>query len=95
MQTQDRVAAFMDEHDIDGEPEYQLLDLAAEVCELAADACASTEYGTGDSDLEVARDEIGDAMFSLRSFANALGRRRRRRPRRRRGDVRRPDRGDG
>ena len=72
MDAQDRVREFHDAHDMDGEPEYQLLDLASEVGELAADACSSTEYGTGDDDLQVDRDEIGDALFSLLSFANSL-----------------------
>ncbi|NHN40302.1 nucleotide pyrophosphohydrolase [Halorubellus sp. JP-L1] len=72
MDAQDRVREFHDEHDMDGEPEYQLLDLAAEVGELAADACDATEYGVGDGDVDVARDEVGDALFSLLSFANSL-----------------------
>lgn len=72
MDAQDRVRAFQDEHDVVGEPEYQLLDLASEVGELAADACAATEYGTGDGDVDVNRDEIGDALFSLLAFANSL-----------------------
>lgn len=72
MDAQDRVRSFQDEHDVVGEPEYQLLDLASEVGELAADACAATEYGTGDGDVDVKRDEIGDALFSLLAFANSL-----------------------
>jgi len=72
MDAQDRVAAFQDEHDVVGEPEYQLLDLASEVGELAADACAATDYGTGDGEVDVKRDEIGDALFSLLVFANSL-----------------------
>lgn len=72
MDAQDRVQAFREAHDIDGEPEYQLLDLASEVGELAADACAATDYGTGDGDVAVERDEIGDALFSLLMFANSL-----------------------
>jgi len=72
MDAQDRVRAFRDEHDVEGEPEYQLLDLASEVGELAADACAATDYGTGDGDVDVARDEIGDALFSLLLFADSL-----------------------
>jgi NTP pyrophosphatase (non-canonical NTP hydrolase) len=72
MDAQDRVRAFQSEHDVDGEPEYQLLDLAAEVGELAADACTATDYGTGDDAVDVKRDEIGDALFSLLVFANSL-----------------------
>ena len=72
MNAQDRVREFHDEHDVQGEPEYQLLDLASEVGELAADACSSTGYGVGDGDVHVVLDEIGDALFSLLSFANSL-----------------------
>jgi len=66
------VRAFRDEHDVEGEPEYQLLDLASEVGELAADACAATDYGTGDGAVDVERDEIGDVLFSLLLFADSL-----------------------
>ena len=59
MDAQDRVRSFQDEHDVVGEPEYQLLDLASEVGELAADACAATDYGTGDGDV-VTTDVTGD-----------------------------------
>lgn len=72
MDAQDRVAAFQAEYDVDGDPEYQLLDLASEVGELAADACDATDYGRGDGDVDVKRDEIGDALFSLLVFANSL-----------------------
>lgn len=72
MDAQDRVRAFQDEHDVVGEPEYQLLDLASEVGELASDACAATDYGTGDGEVDVKRDELGDALFSLLAFANSL-----------------------
>jgi NTP pyrophosphatase (non-canonical NTP hydrolase) len=72
MDAQDRVRAFQETYDVDGEPEYQLLDLASEVGELAADACAATDYGTADGDVDVNRDEIGDALFSLLAFASAM-----------------------
>ena len=72
MDAQDRVTAFQDEYDVEGEPEYQLLDLASEVGELAADACAATDYGQGSEDVAVKRDELGDALFSLLVFANSM-----------------------
>jgi NTP pyrophosphatase (non-canonical NTP hydrolase) len=72
MDAQNRVRAFQEEYHVVGEPEYQLLDLASEVGELAADACAATDYGMGDGDVDVKRDEIGDALFSLLAFANSL-----------------------
>ncbi|MFC7140657.1 MazG nucleotide pyrophosphohydrolase domain-containing protein [Halosimplex aquaticum] len=72
MDAQDRVAAFVDEHDMDADPVYRVLDLAAEVGEIAADAAKSSEYGGAPEDLTVSEDELGDALFSLLATADAL-----------------------
>ncbi|WP_459193287.1 MazG nucleotide pyrophosphohydrolase domain-containing protein [Halosimplex sp. J119] len=72
MDAQDRVAAFVDEHDMDADPAYRVLDLAAEVGEIAADAAKSSEYGDAPEELTVSEDEIGDALFSLLATAEAL-----------------------
>ena len=72
MQAQDRVARFCDEHDLDGDPAYRVLDLAAEVGEVAADAAKSAEYGAAPEELAVSEDELGDALFSLLATAEAL-----------------------
>jgi len=69
---QDRVAAFAAAHDLEAEPAYRLLDLAAEVGELAADATASTAYGTDPAAIDVSSDEVGDALFSLLLVAEAF-----------------------
>lgn len=69
MENQDRVAAFVDEHDLSAPPEYRLLDLVAEVGEIAANVTASTRYGVAPADLAVDRDELGDALFALLAFA--------------------------
>ena len=45
MQAQDRVARFCEEYDLEGDPAYRVLDLAAEVGEIAGDAAKSAEYG--------------------------------------------------
>jgi len=72
MDAQDDVARFCESHDLDGEPAYRILDLAAEVGEVAADAAKSAEYGDAPDQLTVSEDEIGDALFSLLAAANAL-----------------------
>lgn len=65
------VAQFIDEHDLTAPPEFRLLDLTAEIGELAKDACESTEYGTT-SDVSLARDELGDALFALLALTESL-----------------------
>ncbi|NHN60382.1 MULTISPECIES: MazG-like family protein [Halorussus] len=72
MKAQEKVAAFFAEHDIEGEPAYQILDLASEVGEIAKDAADSTDYGAAPEDLEVKTDELGDVLFSLLAVAESL-----------------------
>lgn len=62
---QRRVAAFTDEHSLDAPPAYRLLDLSAEVGEMAADAAKSSDYGRDPAALSVSIDEYGDALFAL------------------------------
>jgi NTP pyrophosphatase (non-canonical NTP hydrolase) len=69
---QQRVASFLDDHDLRADPAYRLLDLAAEVGELAADAAKSSEYGANEAALSVKRDELGDALFALYALADEL-----------------------
>ncbi|ADQ67688.1 nucleotide pyrophosphohydrolase [Halogeometricum borinquense DSM 11551] len=69
---QQRVAAFLDAHELHAPPAYRLLDLAAEVGELAADAAKSSEYGASPDKLDVKRDELGDALFCLYALADEL-----------------------
>ena len=57
---------------MDGEPAYRLLDLCSEVGELAKDANTSTDYGSSPADFAVKADEVGDALFSLLAFADAV-----------------------
>ncbi|MFB6176785.1 MAG: nucleotide pyrophosphohydrolase, partial [Halobaculum sp.] len=45
MDEQERVSAFLDDHDLRTDPSYHALDLAAEVGEIAADVNDSTDYG--------------------------------------------------
>lgn len=72
MEQQDRVAAFVDTHELNCPPAYRLLDLAAEVGELAADANAASGYGAEPAALSVERDELGDALFALLALADDL-----------------------
>ena len=72
MNAQDRVATFVAEHDMDADPAYRVLDLAAEVGEIAADAAKSSDYGDAPDQLAVSEDELGDALFSLLATAEAL-----------------------
>ena len=72
MEPQRRVAAFVADHDLDAPPEYRILDLAAEVGEIAADATALSAYGADPEDLSVKSGEIGDALFSVLALADSL-----------------------
>ena len=69
---QRRVAAFLDEADLHAPPAYRLLDLTAEVGEVAADAASSSGDGTDPEALSVARDEIGDVLFATLALAEEL-----------------------
>lgn len=70
---QERVAAFVTEHDLEAPPAYRLLDAVAEVGEVAADLNESTTYGAEPADAGVSPGEVGDALFSLLAFADAVG----------------------
>jgi NTP pyrophosphatase (non-canonical NTP hydrolase) len=72
MKEQRAVSAFVDEHELKREPSFRILDLAAEVGEIASDATDSTGYGAEPDALDVETDEIGDALFSLLAVADAL-----------------------
>lgn len=69
---QTRVVEFLDAHDLDAPPAYRTLDLVAEVGEIASAAARSSEYGTRPADLDVPRDEVGDALFALLALADDL-----------------------
>lgn len=69
---QEKVAKFIEENNLDASPGFRILDLLAEVGEIASDAAKSSNYGLEPEDLEVKEDEIGDAMFSLLAVAGDL-----------------------
>jgi len=69
---QQQVAEFLDDNDMEAPPTYRLLDLAAEVGEVAADAAKTSEYGESPESLSVPEDELGDALFALLALAEEL-----------------------
>lgn len=72
MDEQQKVAAFIDEHQLRSPPAYRILDLVSEVGEVAKDAAESTDYGHSPTDLSVDSDELGDVLFSLLALADAV-----------------------
>jgi len=72
MAEQRTVSAFLDDHELHADPAYRLLDLAAEVGEVAADAAKSSDYGDSPDALTVPEDELGDALFALLAVADEL-----------------------
>jgi NTP pyrophosphatase (non-canonical NTP hydrolase) len=71
-EAQARVAAFVADHDVDAPPAYRLLDATSELGELAKEVTASTGYGSDPADLDVDADELGDTLFALLAFADAI-----------------------
>ena len=69
---QESVARFVDDHDLDAPPAYRLLDAASELGELAKEVNESTDYGTDPGEVDVAADELGDTLFALLAFAEAV-----------------------
>lgn len=65
MEEQQRVAEFVDRHDLDAPPAFRLLDLVSELGEVAKDANESTGYGATPDAVEVSTDELGDVLFAL------------------------------
>lgn len=69
---QQRVADFVDAHDLRTTAEARLLDLVSEVGELAKEALNATRYGREPFISGTAwDDELADAFFSLVCLANA------------------------
>lgn len=72
MDAQRRVATFIDRHGLETHPAYRSLDLVSEVGEIAKEVNTSTGYGTTD-EVEIAPDELGDALFALLALADGVG----------------------
>jgi len=69
--SQQKVLDFIEKHELEATPAFRLIDLFAELGEIASEAASSTKYGIEEDGLEVSEDELGDALFSLLSFAEA------------------------
>jgi NTP pyrophosphatase (non-canonical NTP hydrolase) len=72
MDDQDRVAAFLADHDLEAPPAYRLLDLASELGEVAKELNESTAYGGDPGAAAVAEDELGDTLFALLALCAEL-----------------------
>lgn len=72
MESQKRVAEFLDRHQLETRPEFRLLDLVSEVGEVAKEANESTDYGAVPDTLEVDPLEIGDVLFALLALSHSL-----------------------
>ena len=72
MDEQQQVADFIQKHELRDDPAFRILDLSAEVGEIAADATKSTSMGVSPDELAVPSDEVGDALFSLLAVAESL-----------------------
>ncbi|MFC7077517.1 MazG-like family protein [Haloarcula halophila] len=72
MDEQDRVAAFVDDHDLSAPPAYRLLDLASELGEVAKELNESTAYGSDPGRATAAEDELGDTLFALLALCSEL-----------------------
>lgn len=69
---QERVEKFINENEMGGTAPFQVIDLLAEVGEIAADAAKSAEYGESEEEMSVKEDEFGDVLFSLLALANSM-----------------------
>lgn len=70
---QGRVEEFVEENELEGTTAFRILDMVAEMGEIAGDAAKSSDYGMKEQELEIKEDEIGDALFSLLTVASDLG----------------------
>lgn len=74
MNEQERVAAFIAEHDLGGDASVWVHDLQSELGEVAKEILKASEYGSNEPEFgEEMRNEVGDLYFSLLGLADALG----------------------
>lgn len=72
MDEQRRVAEFVAAHDLECPAPYRVLDLVSEVGEIAKEVDESTGYGADPGDVDVAADELGDALFALLAVCESV-----------------------
>jgi MazG nucleotide pyrophosphohydrolase domain. len=73
LEEQEEVEKFIEENNLEGATAFRILDLTAEIGEIASDAVKSADYGLAEDQLNVKEDEIGDVFFSLLAVASDLG----------------------
>jgi NTP pyrophosphatase (non-canonical NTP hydrolase) len=71
MKSQDKVAKFMKDNNMDNPVEYRFLDLISEIGEVAKEMIKMTDYGIKKSKFrkEIV-SELGDTFYSLIALAN-------------------------
>ena len=69
---QSRVAAFVEDNDLEAPAAYRLLDTVSELGEVAKEVCTSTAYGDDPGAVAVPEDELGDALFALLALCEEL-----------------------
>lgn len=72
MREQQRVAEFIDTHDLEAQPQFRALDLTSELGEIAEDVAESTQYGEAPEELAIKNEELGDALFGLLALAHRV-----------------------
>ncbi|EMA17543.1 MULTISPECIES: MazG-like family protein [Haloarcula] len=72
MKRQQQVADVLRHSDIDTPPAYRLLDVVAELGDIAAQVNETTGYGTDLTALSIREDELGDALFALLALCEQL-----------------------
>lgn len=72
MESQERVARFVREHELTAPAAYRVLDLVSEVGEVAKEITVASDYGNQSGTVAVAEDELGDVLFALLALCDEL-----------------------
>ncbi|MFB6077075.1 MAG: MazG nucleotide pyrophosphohydrolase domain-containing protein, partial [Candidatus Nanohaloarchaea archaeon] len=73
MSDQEKVRAFIADHDLGGDASTWVHDLQSELGEVSKEVLEATDYGSRDPEFDdTVRDEIGDLYFSLLGLAATL-----------------------
>ncbi|KAA9398921.1 nucleotide pyrophosphohydrolase [Haloarcula sp. CBA1130] len=72
MKRQEQVADVLRHSDIDTPPAYRLLDVVAELGDIAAEVNETTGYGTDSAALSIREEDLGDALFALLALCEQL-----------------------
>lgn len=72
MEEQKIVEEFIENHDMEADPSFRIIDLLSEIGEVASDAAKTSHYGRKTENLKVKEEEIGDAIFSMLALSSSL-----------------------